>query len=79
MSGTFATVFEHDLEHGDQRIGQSKADDPEQDAKDKLHRKDEGGGEIDGLLRDHRNDDIAVEGLHHEIDAKAVERHVRPA
>src|SRR3546814_9846806 len=40
---------------------------------DLLRAGDERGGEVDGLFRDHRDDQIAVDRLHDEIDQDRVE------
>src|SRR3546814_15446285 len=40
---------------------------------DLLRAEDERGGEVDGLFRDHRDDQIAVDRLHDEIDQDRVE------
>ena len=66
-----AEVDQNHLQRREDRIGEQHAEDSEQRRHQQLHRKKDGGRQVDGAPGDERHDDVSVDIVHQEIDDDA--------
>ena len=74
-----ADVHQRHLQHREDRVGEQDAENPEQGAHQQLHGEHDCRREVDRSPGDVRNDQIAVDVLHEEIDEDCEEPSLGPA